>query len=57
MEETNGIVRKDTDYIQQLEYMTHAAFFPRFIGYLIDIIVLWGCGSADNRAGSDYARC
>ncbi len=41
MEETNGIVRKDTDYIQQLEYMTHAAFFPRFVSYLIDIIVLW----------------
>ena len=38
MEENNGIVRKDTDYIQQLDYMTHASFFPRFISYIIDII-------------------
>ena len=41
MEETNGFVRTDTDYIQQLDYMTHASFFPRFISYIIDIIVLW----------------
>ena len=41
MEENNGIVRKDTDYIEQLENMTHASFFPRFISYLIDIVVLW----------------
>ncbi|MGO1923948.1 MAG: RDD family protein [Jeotgalicoccus sp.] len=41
MEESNGIVRKDTDYIEQLDYMTHASFFPRFVSYIIDIIVLW----------------
>lgn len=41
MEENNGIVRKDTDYIEQLDYMTHASFFPRFVSYIIDIIVLW----------------
>lgn len=41
MEENNGIVRTDTDYIQQLDYMTHASFFPRFISYIIDVIVLW----------------
>lgn len=41
MEENNGIVRRDTDYIEQLDNMTHASFFPRFVSYLIDIIVLW----------------
>ena len=41
MEENNGMVRTDTDYIQQLDYMTHASFFPRFISYIIDVIVLW----------------
>lgn len=41
MEENNGIVRKDTDYIEQLDNMTHASFFPRFVSYIIDIIVLW----------------
>ncbi|CEA00783.1 RDD family protein [Jeotgalicoccus saudimassiliensis] len=41
MEENNEIVRTDTDYIQQLDYMTHASFFPRFISYIIDIVVLW----------------
>ena len=41
MEENNGIVRRDTDYIEQLDNMTHASFFPRFVSYIIDIIVLW----------------
>ncbi|CAD2074611.1 RDD family protein [Jeotgalicoccus aerolatus] len=42
MEEHAVTVRKDTDYIQQLKFMSHSSFFPRFISYLIDILVLWG---------------
>lgn len=41
MDDNSSIVKNDTNYIQQLNFMSHASFFPRFVSYLIDIIVLW----------------
>lgn len=41
MEDNISIVKNDTNYIQQLNFMSHANFFPRLISYLIDIVVLW----------------
>jgi uncharacterized RDD family membrane protein YckC len=35
-------ISQDTDYIKQLDNMTHAGFFPRLISYIIDVLVLWG---------------
>lgn len=35
-------ISQDTDYIKQLDNMTHAGFFPRLISYIIDLLVLWG---------------
>ena len=42
MTEQVSIEHNDTDYMTALDNMTHAGFFPRFISYIIDIVVLWG---------------
>lgn len=42
MTEQVSIETTDTDYLTALDNMTHAGFFPRFVSYIIDIVVLWG---------------
>lgn len=41
MEDNISLVKNDTNYIEQLNFMTHAHFIVRFVSYIVDIIVLW----------------
>lgn len=42
MEDNISLVKNDTNYIQQLNFMAHAHFIARFVSYIVDIIILWG---------------